>query len=82
MTKSNCSFCKEYAHIKRLEKSTVDKMNADPVFAMELKNRYRVSLVSETKRRYKGQNHKFIHAGQASYGSYPIHYCPVCGRKI
>lgn len=78
----DCSFCRDYTFLRKIRKKSNDKANADPECDYELKDIYKVSIVSQTKRRLKGHNSKFVRAGISTHGTYPLRYCPVCGRKL
>ena len=65
-----CDFCSDY----RMQRYT-DRLLSHTEGLEGIKSRYSVKFVSE---RFKDKERK----GSITMGSYPIHFCPVCGKKL
>ena len=78
---NRCNFCHDYKNLKRIERKYADSENCNPDSNIEMSNSYKVTLVSITKSRRK-ETSNWRDVGRTSHFSYPIHYCPVCGRRL
>jgi hypothetical protein len=77
-----CKFCDDYRYIKKMEKKSIDRSNADPDCEVEIRRYYRVAIVSGVKRRIKNESSRWSRGGTSVHGRYPIRFCPMCGRKL
>ena len=66
----DCEFCADY----RVQRYS-DRLLSQTEGLEGAKHKYSLKLVSET---YKNKERR----GSFTMGSYPIHFCPVCGKKI
>ncbi len=78
---NRCKFCKDYKNLKRIERRYADSENCNPESMSEIAYNYKLTLISVTRSRYKDTSN-WRNTGQNIHYSYPIHYCPVCGRKL
>ena len=78
---NRCNFCRDYKNLKRIERKYADSENCNPDANIEMSNSYKVTLVSITKSRRK-ETSNWRDVGQTVHYSHPIHYCPVCGRRL
>ena len=77
----NCEFCSDYEWHRNYEKLKNREHNKDPKRTFNLRTTFGVSIVERTWR-YGGNGNYINRAGTYSHGSYPINYCPVCGREL
>lgn len=78
---SKCNFCNDFKNLKRIERKHADSENCNPDSNVEISYRYKLVLASITHSRRRDTSN-WRNVGQAIHHSYPIHYCPVCGRRL
>ena len=78
---TDCKFCADYEWKKSYKKKSNQEHNKDPDRHFNLRTNFEVAIVERTWR-YGGDGHYVKRAGTSVSGSYPINYCPVCGREL
>lgn len=80
--RQKCKFCSDYKWQVLHDKKFTDDAVNDPECSFDFRHKYEVALVTITRRRQKGDKSQFKDGGQYTQHGYPLHFCPVCGRKI
>lgn len=78
---TDCRFCDDYKLIRERSRNFNKIHNKDPDRTFNLRSRIEIAIVERTWR-YGGNGNYINRAGTYSCGSYPVNYCPVCGRKV
>lgn len=78
---NKCKFCNEYKNLNKIYTKTSSRDNCNPDANMDIKYNQRVSIITKTKRRLHGTS-VWMKGGETFHGDYPVHYCPVCGKKL
>lgn len=76
---NECRFCRDLADIKTLNRKSSRKVNMDPGLGFRIRHICTVRIRVDT---YRSGAACRNHAGTYTFGRYPVHYCPVCGKRI
>lgn len=78
---TDCKFCTDYEWSRDHAKKSNQEHNNDPDRTFNLRTIFKVAIVERTWR-YGGNGNYINRAGTHTHGSYPINYCPMCGREL
>ena len=76
---SECQFCRDFKTIREDNRKSSARINADPDIKFRVRRIMTLRIRIDTYRSGSGFHG---HAGTLTVGRYPVHYCPVCGKRI